>query len=470
MAPLIYVGMDDLTAGRLVLVAGGAIYLLAALGVVCRFHGPDQRRNRIITAAVMTVAVVQAATWATRLLDPDLLADGLLYCYFYAVLDPMLPQKPFRALLGGAAAAVAYLGKAYMLPFTLVHLPATLLMRWWAARRGGQAVAGGLRRWGIAWAAFLVGQAIVAGPWVAVLTAHYGKLTPSTAGSANHANMSPTAYGSDPLWNPGLVADFIVDPRYGPDWSPLEDARHFRHQLKVIAINLSNCISYVVPWLVLGGVFAAARRGNRRRLSGPAVSSGDFPGLWWCVITVLLYCGGYSFINLESRYIVPVITPLLCLGAMLIVPGTAHSTEDPSDGNRPGWRRSVWWVVPLILLVSLQDVHRLVCIPLRHPRLTRLARYGSIAERMRAAQIACQPFAANRWHEGLYVSYAAGNVRGYSRASARLGNEHNGAAPEQPLHCLSALDLAGEPGGPAARGRGVCARGALDLALDNQGR
>ena len=41
MAPLIYVGIDDLTAGRVILVAGGAIYLLAVFGVVCRFHGAD---------------------------------------------------------------------------------------------------------------------------------------------------------------------------------------------------------------------------------------------------------------------------------------------------------------------------------------------------------------------------------------------------------------------------------------------
>ena len=134
MAPLIYLGIDDLAAGRMVLVAAGAIYLVAVFGVVCRFHGADRRRNRMITVAVMTVAVLQSATWAAYMLDSDLLADALLYCYFYVVLDPVLPQRPLRGLLGGATAAVAYLGKAFMLPFTLIHLPATLLMRWWLLR------------------------------------------------------------------------------------------------------------------------------------------------------------------------------------------------------------------------------------------------------------------------------------------------------------------------------------------------
>ena len=70
MAPLIYLGVDDLIAGRVILMVGGVIYLLAIFGVVCRSHGADQRRNRVITIAVMTVAVLQAATWATRMPIP----------------------------------------------------------------------------------------------------------------------------------------------------------------------------------------------------------------------------------------------------------------------------------------------------------------------------------------------------------------------------------------------------------------
>ncbi|MGA2258679.1 MAG: hypothetical protein ABSG53_28770 [Thermoguttaceae bacterium] len=413
MAPLIYLGVDDLTAGRMILVVGGAVYLLAVFGVVCRSHGADERRNRMITAAVMTVAVLQAATWATRMLDPDLLADALLFCYFYVVLDPMLPQRPFRALLGGAAAGTAYLAKAYMLPFTLVHLPATLLMRWWISRRSGQAVAFPLRRWGIAWVALLVGQAVIAGPWAMVLTSHYGKLTLSTAGAANHANMGPTAFGNDPLWNPGLVADYIADPHFGPDWSPLQDTEHFLHQLKVVAYNLNDCIGYVVPWVVFGGIFAAVRRGSRRRQTEKVVLSEGFPGLWWCAMTVVLYCGGYCTINLESRYIVPVIAPLLCLGAMLIVSSTTCATQVGLDGTGPRWRQSAWWVIPVVLVVSLPDVNRLVNIPLSHPQSGRLAPYRLIAEQLRSAHILPKRFAANRWHTGLGLSYAAGEVSDY---------------------------------------------------------
>ena len=130
-------------------------------------------------------------------------------------------------------------------------------------------------------------------------------------------------------------------------------------------------------------------------------------------MTVALYCGGYCFINLESRYLVTVITPLLCLGAMLVVCGPARAGEDGVDGIQPGPGHSTWWVIPMILLVSLQDVNRMVNIPLEHPQSARLAPFRAIAEQLHRARILPKPFAANRWHRGLYVSYAAGDVPDY---------------------------------------------------------
>ena len=362
----------------------------------------------------MTVAVLQSATWAAHTLDPDLLADGLMYCYLYVVLDPKLPHRPVRALLGGAAAGLASLGKAYMLPFTLVHLPATLLIRWRISRRSGQAarLASAARR--------LVGclpgrTSRDCRPLDRGLDFSLRKLTLSTAGPANHANMGPTAFGNDPLWNPGLVADFIADPHFGPDWSPLQDAGHFLHQLKVIGYNLNTSSA---TWS--RGSFSAESSRRPEESSGVAHRkggfSGDYPGLWWCVMTVSLYFGGYCSINLESRYIVPVITPLVCLGTMFIVSGTARATEDCSDGVRPPRRESLGGSFPLILLVSFPDVNRLVNIPLYHPQIGQTCKLSLIAQQLRGPSPA-KPFASNRWHEGLGLSYAAGNVPDYLGAA-----------------------------------------------------
>ena len=345
IAPLIGLGMNDLLAGRLVLVAGGILYLFAVFALVHRFHGVDPQRNRVITIAVMTVAVLQAATWSTCLLDPDLLADGLLYCYFYVLLDPLLPHRPAAALLGGAAAGLACLGKAFMFPFIMGHLPVVLLVRWWTSRRLGQDHTAGLWAWAATWARFLVMLTLFVAPWAAVLTTHYGKLTFSTAGPANHANMSPAAFGRDAMWNPGMGAGFIMDPHYGPDWSALQDFEHLVHQLKVIVYNVNNSIWHIAPWAAFAAI-AAVRRGKGKRAAelppveheglptGGSVGQG-LPGLWFCVITVVMYCGGYCMINLETRYIEPAIAPLVGLGAMLVV--SAPRNRDDRHGGSCPW-------------------------------------------------------------------------------------------------------------------------------------
>ena len=81
---------------------------------------------------------------------------------------------------------------------------------------------------------------------------------------------------------------------------------------------------------------------------------------------------------------------------------------------------------------------------MKHPQSVKLARYRLIAEQLRSAGNLPKPFAGNRWHEGLYLSYAADNVANYLRhASPQLGNKHDGATPKQSSHGLSAVASAG---------------------------
>ena len=107
MASLIYLGVDDLIAGRVILMVGGVIYLLEYLGWFADLTGPptprprdNHRRDDCGRAA--------GCDMGDPMLDPDLLADGLLFCYFYAVLDPCcrkglftLGRSPGRSCLPG---------------------------------------------------------------------------------------------------------------------------------------------------------------------------------------------------------------------------------------------------------------------------------------------------------------------------------------------------------------------------------
>lgn len=210
--PLLALGISDRLAGRVILVLFGAAYVVA----VNRFSATIWRTDaRFIRGGISAAAVLQATLWSTYLLDPDLIAAFFLFVY----LTLTAGSVPARSFGAGVAAGFAFLSKAYLLPFVVVHLIANLAFRRISLR---------------AVACALAGLLMVTAPWIGTLSRHYLSFTISSAGSSNHANLAPGVYGKDLLWKPGLVADYIIDPKLGPDWSPLQDGTHFQHQLALL--------------------------------------------------------------------------------------------------------------------------------------------------------------------------------------------------------------------------------------------
>ena len=126
----------------------------------------------------------------------------------------------------------------------------------------------------------------------------------------------------------------------------------------------------------------------------------------------------------------------------------------------------------LILLVSFQDVHRLVCIPLRHPRSARLATI-SLDRRANCvlAQIAANRLPPTAGTKGCTFPMPPATCADY--LGAPLPNSATSIMEQlQSSHCTVYLrwiwqeNLAAPPRVVEAFVPAV----ALDLALDNQGR
>ncbi|MEI8016837.1 MAG: hypothetical protein WCH39_01500, partial [Schlesneria sp.] len=307
LAPLLYVGVDDLIAGRIVLLISGACYLSAIHRLTVIHSNGKHDSDRLIQVGTMTCSVIHASIWANYLLAPDLLANAFLYFYFCLVSDKRFSEyRPKIAISAGLLAGVAYLAKAYMLPFCLLHIVLTMSLNQFVS--GGlpfatprlKTILGMLCIFGL-------GLVLLVGPWIACLSWKCGHLTFSTAGSANHANMSPENFRKDPLWNPGLTPDFIFEPRLSPDWSALQDLPHLRHQMLIVTYNVLNCIGLIPIWL---GVFTLCVVTSMR--SKRTVVQLEISYICWVMMTVGVYCGGYTVVNLEARYVIPTVVPLLC--------------------------------------------------------------------------------------------------------------------------------------------------------------
>jgi hypothetical protein len=432
MTPLLIVGVDDLIAGRIVLLISGLCYL-SAIHRLTVIHSIENREtNHLIQVGTMTCSVIHAAIWANYLLAPDLLANAFLYSYFCLVSDRQLIEyRPASTFSAGMMAGMAYLAKAYMLPFCLLHVVLTIMfdrLTWNShpleTRRTRTALA--------MLCLFGLGLGLLAGPWIACLSWKCGCLTFSTAGSANHANMSPENFRKDPLWNPGLTRDFIFEPHLTPDWSALQDQSHFLHQMIIVTYNVLNCIGLIPIWLGVFIICVLTSVGSKRT---DIQSNRSY--VCWVIMTVVVYCGGYTVVNLEARYVIPTVVPLLChVSLKILCPwlrtkfsgadcdvAFGHQVEGVSDKRQSGaispkslnWDhcRPTAFVMILVVFIGGVDIHNLIRVATVHPQSTKMEKFREIADQLCATGGTDVPFACSDWHFGLYIAYAADRLTNY---------------------------------------------------------
>ena len=357
IAPLIALGVDGLHACRIVPLAWGAGLVLACALLLERFP-PMTRTWQLVTIGLIAS---MAAHWAIAISQPDMGLAALLMAYFWCVLDPRLLHSRRRQLACGILGGVAYLTKAYArLPFFLVHYAFVLTLRGYQERRqpqpAGPRSSGPRRSWRLpaGWAAVgALGLAVVAGPWIGVLSIKQGTFTISAAGAMNRsfvapADMPPTVPVNQSLRTPpeGEISvwehlEYLPSPA---SWSPLDSRARLIHQLKVVGSNLWRLVDMVrgydlfcfaIALVAVLPIVALGLRGS--------------PGGWfrplWLAGTFLLYCSGYMLMYIDARYLLPVLVPLgwiYCVSVANLL--QSHwQTQGRGARSHPVPRAWSWW-------------------------------------------------------------------------------------------------------------------------------
>lgn len=333
MVPLFHLHVDDLVAGRVILLASGAVYLSAIYRLTIIHSYGDRQTHRLIQIGTMTCSLIQAMIWANYLLAPDLVANAILYIYFCVVSkEQPYSRQAGSCFVAGAIAGFAYLAKAYMLPFCCAHFMLSYLMKQ-VLQPAPACLTKQMKSAFLTLGLFGIGLGLVAGPWIVCLSQKCGRMTISTAGSSNHANMSPENFRNDPLWNPGLHADYIFEPGLTPDWSAFQDVNHFQHQLSIVWYNFLNCVGLIPVWLIFFAGCSAAVIFWKT-----PIQSEERQFLYWITMTVFVYCGGYTLVNLEARYIVPTVVPMLCYGSLLMIRSILHQPSESRSDKQSSFR------------------------------------------------------------------------------------------------------------------------------------
>ena len=403
-APLLIAGVDPCYAIRIVLWFWGLLFVLAtARGARILV------RRRLFAALALSVIAVEAAGFSAHYTSGDLPMSACLLGYCAIALSPHFPKSRRRQFLAGVVAGVAYLGKSYAFPFFLVHFPVAVGLRVGVRSRP--------QRWryaAIAWALGMTGFLLVSAPWVAVLTAKYGRLTFS----------SLTVLAGD--LSGGLVRDFRYELFNVPEgritvFETWEDCMKFtdverpfgdrvrdavrRGFWNAVLIRESilgyDLLALSIPGVVVSLLLAPSAKRRRQAV--------------FLAATVAIFVSGFLLIYWENRYTRAVFYPLLSLWCF----GVAAEWLRRLQGTTtiPRWTR--YAAASLLLLSYLLPT---VYLYSKEPLYSRVGRNTrEVAAQLKtvgcAGPIAILPNESLTYHYGLCSAFHlglqyAGGVKG----------------------------------------------------------
>ena len=252
MVPFLWLGVKPLLAGKLAMLISGMVFFHGSLFLV-RSVGL-RLIDELIVAWVLALTI---PGWMSNHVTPDLLVAGLMaFALGQAVSSDWLANRR-RALGTGATWGLAYLAKAVALPIGVV-VSVLLALCWRLGQAENRRAA--WRRLGVS----LGLLALVAAPWITVLSLKYDKPTFSTSGPIAHAIVgpgndrpAPHPFGSTIYQpEPGRVTAWEDPSRMGYDyWSPFGSGENFWHQLTLIGRNAGTVFQFLVAFDGVGALF-----------------------------------------------------------------------------------------------------------------------------------------------------------------------------------------------------------------------
>src|SRR5439155_13168860 len=220
-------GIKPLITARVVMAVSSVIFWLGCRAVFRSFRLPSA-----MCALGSWLAGLAAIGWSVRFITPDLLASGLICLATGQMVQARQVANWFSAAFSGLLWGLAYLTKPIALPLALAVGLGFLLIE-------NHSTANELRQRIKTFFLTLSVLALVASPWVLVLSLKYRTLTISTTARIAHAVAGPPdANRQHPTVTqfhrpePGRITSW-EDPSSLPYqyWSPFANRAYAMHQL-----------------------------------------------------------------------------------------------------------------------------------------------------------------------------------------------------------------------------------------------
>jgi hypothetical protein len=393
MAPFLMAGIPPLATARAAMALSAIIFLLGCRRIFCR----AKLAGGLFYWGLWTMAAL-SILWSVEVITPDLLLAGVILFAFAEMPANGWHLRPGTAFGSGVLWGLAYLIKAPGLPLGILACLGMALL-WWRKKPGARleiARSAGLT---------LAGLVLVASPWVAVLSWHYGKLTVSNSASHNHALVGPSVATPVHLLDEGFrrpergrITIWEDPPLPDPDWSPWENWRNAAHQMKIILFNTALVLRVLTRISVAFPILAAVALACRGKFRTDP--DDDAHRIWFLLPVAalgLIYVPNYLMLD-ELRYFYAA-APLLFVGGAALL---------PRDWS--GWR--LWRRYGASLLAASLLIPALFRFAFDSSQTAFAGQCAHIlAQKMARAGLAA-PMAGSGWlrggRAGLYTAYLLG--------------------------------------------------------------
>jgi len=421
LVPFIWMKMHPIFAARLLSIVFGLGF---AAGVSALVRGMTGGRGWLIA---LVMGLMASLTMLPRYLSPDMLLACLITWYFVKTMKLLRSDSIGLAAAVGLLGGLAYLTKAYALPFVLFHLAGTVFFK--SLLAGRSVTKASLKQYAAAITVLL----LVAAPWILTISIHDGRPTLGSAAKYASAWSGNESLGGMPFTRLQLPREGRIwtweDPAEThfpwPTWSASDGVEGLKKQIRVAGANIvslpallntADAFQLMSGGFILVLVFLFPLR--RTLTSRP-----DAIRLW-AALSILLYMGGYVSLFVYDRYLWPtwgIMFALFIVGPpWLRVVSTAGENNDLTD--RPGatsqtltyWHR----LILSVFVVSLSANAITEARARLNGKAHAAARFKQVGEKLKAHHL----FASNRWRTGLYVTYWA-NGRFLGQAAGKTPDE-----------------------------------------------
>lgn len=315
MAPILLFGYNPFDAPYVTRVVSLIVGFFTIIGI--NKLATTFRLQGLIKRCLLITSIPMILFFAIFYDTPDLLVVCLLIYYFSFIFKSNYLTNPINGAWCGLIGGLAFLSKAYILPFFIVHYIFFNLIYYF---KGFKIEKKQVKK------NLIIGLAvffIISGIWIGTLSEKYDKPTISTAIEYNHAIIGPD-YLKNQSDSLGLIkppnptaTSVWEDPSIIKlkDWSAFESWENFEFQMKIIADNLYltlflieyySILSIVIIIISLYYIFKSDTEEYFKK------------NLIYLLITISFYSAGYILLFIQERFFWPVIILLMIWGFYLI--------------------------------------------------------------------------------------------------------------------------------------------------------